>query len=89
MTKSNIRIFDEDGEELSYDSIKGLDVKCFKCWNKLKEKGAILFSPPTEPTSSDNVDIIKKFHLCVKCFNETLEFIMSKESPNYKRKITA
>lgn len=81
---SKIRVFDDDGIELDYDSIKGLDVNCFGCWSKLKKKGGILFSPPSE-TSSDNVDQVSKFHLCQKCFNVTIEFIMGKESPQYKK----
>jgi hypothetical protein len=88
MTDSKIRIFDEDGEELNYNSIHGIEVNCFKCWKKLHEKSAILISPPID-TSSDNVDSVQKMHLCKSCFDLTMEFIMGKESPNYKRKLTA
>jgi len=36
---------------------------CKICKNELNEFGAILLSPP------DSNNKVKKFHLCVKCFN--------------------
>jgi len=86
--KPELRIFDEDGIELNLDEVAGLNVNCFRCWKKLKEKGAILFSPP-ERTSSDNVDTVKKFHICKPCYTETLEFLMGDESPNKKRQVVS
>ncbi len=79
-----MRLFDEQGFEVDYDEIRGLDVNCFGCWSKIFEKSGILFSPRSR-TSSDNVDTLQKFHLCKKCFNGVLEFNMGKESPNYKK----
>ena len=35
--------------------------KCDKCKKELKEFGGILLSPP-------NKDIVRKFHLCRKCY---------------------
>ena len=37
--------------------------KCDKCKIELKEFGGILLSPP-------NKNIVKKFHLCRKCYHE-------------------
>ncbi|MEN9614027.1 MAG: hypothetical protein RLZZ347_334 [Candidatus Parcubacteria bacterium] len=35
--------------------------KCDKCGDELKEFGGILLSPPKK-------DMVRKFHLCVKCY---------------------
>ena len=77
-----MRIFDEEGIELNPGLMIGLDVNCFKCEKKLKEKGAILFSSPSK-TYSDNVDIVSKYHLCKECFTTTLEMIMGKTADIY------
>jgi len=61
-----------------------MKVKCFGCWEELKEQGAILFSPPSS-TSSDNVNTLEKFHICKTCFNPILKFIMGDEAPDYKK----
>ena len=37
---------------------------CNKCGAELKEFGAILLSPP------DSNDSVKKYHLCVDCFDK-------------------
>jgi hypothetical protein len=42
---------------------------CDKCKNELNELGAILFSPP------DAAGLVKKIHLCVKCYNEVHDFL--------------
>jgi len=70
-------VFNQDGEQLDLEKIIGLRVNCFMCTNLLKEKGAILLSPPTKEYS-DNVDKIEKFHLCKKCYNILLNFSMGK-----------
>jgi len=36
---------------------------CDKCKKELKEFGGILFSPPKD-------NIVRKFHICVKCYAE-------------------
>ncbi len=79
---SMMRVFDEEGIELDVEALSGLDVKCFKCEKKLKEKGAILFSSPSK-TYSDNVDVVSKYHLCKGCFTATLEMIMGKTADIY------
>lgn len=82
--KSKYSIWDdEEGRKVPLEEIEGIDVNCFKCWKKMNQKGGILISPPSE-TSSDNVDIVQKMHLCKICFEITMELIMGKESPNYK-----
>jgi len=72
-----LRIFDEDGTELDYKAIVGLDVNCFMCTNQLKDTGGILLSPPSK-TYSDNVSKIDKMHLCKNCFGNVMNFIMGK-----------
>lgn len=42
-----------------------LRVKCDRCREELKEKGALIFSPPIV---QDGLDIVQKYHLCVKCY---------------------
>jgi len=42
---------------------------CERCKKELKEFGAILLSPP------DKKNLVKKYHLCQKCYAELLEFI--------------
>lgn len=37
--------------------------KCDKCKQELQEFGAILLSPPEN-------DLVRKFHLCKKCYEE-------------------
>jgi len=39
--------------------------KCDTCGDELKEFGAILLSPPKR-------NMVRKFHLCKKCYHETL-----------------
>ena len=40
-----------------------INPKCDKCKEELDEFGAILLSPP------DNRGSVKKYHICVKCFD--------------------
>lgn len=37
---------------------------CNKCGNELKEFGGLIFSP------LDKKDIVKKYHICRKCFKK-------------------
>ena len=39
---------------------------CDKCKDELKEFGGILLSPPDEESK------VKKFHLCLKCYDEII-----------------
>ena len=73
-------------QEWNDEKNPSVELRCFKCWGYLEKKGAVLFSPPIENTSSDNVDTVQKFHLCSNCFTITLDLIMFKESPNFKDK---
>lgn len=43
--------------------------KCDKCKKELKEFGAILLSPPKK-------NMVKKFHLCRKCYREIKSVVM-------------
>lgn len=42
--------------------------KCNKCGKQLKAFGAILFSPPKK-------NMVKKFHLCQKCYRKIIRDI--------------
>ena len=46
-----------------------LKIKCDKCKEELKEKGAILLGPP------DKKDRCKKTHLCRKCYKKIMKTI--------------
>lgn len=46
--------------------------KCDSCGVELEEYGAILLGPP------DENDMAKKYHLCVGCYEKTLESISKK-----------
>jgi hypothetical protein len=80
-----MKLYDEDGVEHDSQEFEGINVNCFVCSDKIKEKSGILFSPPTE-SFSDDIDQVDKFHLCKKCFNNILNFMMGKvkgvEIPN-------
>jgi hypothetical protein len=67
------KVFDEQGEQLELDDVQRVNLICFKCTNYLVEKGGLLFENPSE-SFSDNVDIVKKYHLCKKCTREVLIF---------------
>ena len=45
-----------------------IEPKCDKCKKELKEFGGILLSPP-------NKNLVKKFHLCKKCYLKILHEI--------------
>ncbi|MDP3991108.1 MAG: hypothetical protein Q8P63_02320 [Candidatus Nealsonbacteria bacterium] len=49
--------------------------KCDKCKKELKEFGGILLSPPKK-------NIVKKFHLCKKCYCE-FERVLEKKWKKY------
>lgn len=80
-----MKLYDKDGIEYDSEEFEGINVNCFVCENRIKEKSGILFSPPIE-SFSDNIDEVDKFHLCKICFNNTLNFMMGKinevEVPN-------
>lgn len=69
---------------MSEEANPSVELRCFRCWEYLDKKGAVLFSPPIDFTSSDNVDTVSKFHLCSQCFDDVMNLIMFKESPEYK-----
>ncbi len=71
--KIDFPIYNGNGEPIELDDVQRVSLTCFKCEKYLVEKGGILFSEPTE-TFSDNVDIVKKFHLCKDCVKEVLLF---------------
>ena len=66
-------LYDRDGESVDINDVQRVNLICFKCENYLTEKGGILFSEPFN-SFSDNVDHVKKFHLCKKCTREVLVF---------------
>lgn len=39
-----------------------IKVNCDFCGKELDEPGALMFSPPKD-------DIVRKYHICIKCFN--------------------
>jgi len=45
-----------------------MNIKCSKCNNKLKEMGALVFSPP-------EVNMVAKYHLCIDCYGKVFEYI--------------
>lgn len=72
-----MKLWDEDGNQYDLEELRGIKVNCFMCTEQLKNKGGVLFSNPTKEYS-DNVDKVDKFHLCKKCFDVVLDFIMGK-----------
>jgi hypothetical protein len=48
-----------------------MKVKCCFCLKILKEKGAIIFSPPDKPYT-EFVDDVSKYHICEKCWDQKL-----------------
>jgi hypothetical protein len=46
--------------------------KCYRCKVELKEWGGIILSPPLKD------DLIRKFHLCAKCFFIVLHELRNK-----------
>ncbi len=72
--------------------------KCFKCEENLKEKGAILWSPPHPQGNTRGlhfpytkiekmwlIDKTDKLHLCVRCYHFVLEFLQTSD-PIIKKK---
>ncbi len=45
--------------------------KCSKCRKELNDYGGILLSPPRN-------NLVKKFHLCKKCYLEIYKFLNKK-----------
>jgi hypothetical protein len=54
-----------------------LKVACDRCLEELKEKGAIILSPPQ--VDDNGVDVVQKYHLCVKCYDWLVEITVRKE----------
>ena len=51
---------------------------CDNCKEKLTEKGGLLFSPPSKAVNrvfdlDGEIDVTRKFHICVKCYNLIIE----------------
>ena len=67
------KLYDSEGLEVDITDYQRVNLICFKCESYLTEKGGILFSEPFE-SFSDNVDYVRKFHLCKKCTKEVLVF---------------
>ena len=51
-----------------------INPKCDKCKNELDDFGGILLSPP------DENDMVRKYHLCKKCYVEIFENFWKLES---------
>ena len=61
-----IKVFEDDDE--IYNT-KRLLIYCFRCHMALEEPGGLLFSHP------DKVDRVQKYHLCIRCYAEVMDFI--------------
>ena len=53
-------------------NIKGLFILCDKCTKPLNEQGGLIFSPP------DKFHQLKKYHICVNCWEELKAWSLSK-----------
>jgi len=69
---NNLQLFDGD-ELVDINDIQRVTLICFKCTNYLMEKGGLIFDAPSE-SFSDNVDVVRKYHLCKSCTREVLKF---------------
>jgi hypothetical protein len=49
-------------------------VKCALCKQELDKPGALLFSPPNDTLSSNDVDLVIKQHICVECYDLITSF---------------
>lgn len=50
--------------------VKGLVIKCNKCYGVLDSPGALMFTPP------DQLGQCTKLHLCVFCWREAIEWLL-------------
>lgn len=55
-----------------------MEITCNICPNELKEKGAILISPPSKHLNNvldlgEDVDVVRKFHICKDCYDKIIE----------------
>ena len=53
-----------ENEKESDFVINGLFILCDQCTKPLSEQGALIFTPP------DRFHNVKKYHLCVSCFEK-------------------
>ncbi len=49
-------------------------IKCDKCGHELEVPGGLAFSPPV-------MEMSKKFHLCVRCWDKFVTWIRPEENP--------
>ena len=59
-------------EEDGTFTLNGLLILCDKCTKPLSQQGALIFTPP------DRFHNVKKYHLCVKCFEDFKQREISK-----------
>ncbi len=60
-------------------NINGLFILCDKCTKPLKEQGGLIFSPP------DKFHQLKKYHICVNCWEELKAWSLSQVVANEAR----
>jgi hypothetical protein len=59
-----------------------IQVLCDRCLEELKEKGAIILSPPQD---DHGVDVVQKYHLCVRCYDWLVKMTVRKEKRKMRR----
>jgi len=52
-----------------------MKIKCSRCGSILKKPGALLFGPPYTNKILGVTNIVKKYHICCKCFIEIMRII--------------
>lgn len=56
-----------------------LEIKCDRCHEELKEQGALVFGPPPSRGLVNPMNfVVRKIHLCVRCWDEVYEYIFPK-----------
>ena len=58
-----------------------MKVICYKCQKKIKEKGALIISPPNVITSDMDVDVVAKFHICKHCWGGLYDWMKGDYDP--------
>ncbi len=53
-------------------------VGCDMCDSELTTPGALVFSPPGGENAKTNVLHVRKYHICVKCWNEKIKVLFEK-----------
>ena len=56
-----------------------LNFNCVICSKQLEEPGAIIFGPPEKKELSATV-MVKKHHVCAKCYREKILTLISENS---------